>query len=103
MAGKTNDFAMVKFEEEQKPPQRNNKNQTSAEMWREFVDNTTLHGIRYVFMKRHILIRLLWLVLLLTSGGYYIFAVYRAFNESYNRPISTVCFFGDSMGNVLYL
>jgi len=28
--------------------------------------------------------------LLLTSGGYYIFTVYRAFNKYYNRPIATV-------------
>lgn len=90
MEGKTSDFAMAKFEEEQKPPKPNNKNQTSAEMWREFVDNTTLHGIRYVFMRRHVLIRLLWLLLLLSSGGYYVFTVYRAFNKYYSRPISTV-------------
>ena len=51
--------------------QHSNK-QIPTEMWREFVDNTTLHGIRYVFIKRHILIRLLWLVLLLTSSGYYV-------------------------------
>ena len=88
MEGKMNDFA--KFEERQEPSQQNKKYQTSAEMWREFVDNTTLHGIRYVFMKRHVLIRLLWLVLLLSSGAYYIFTVYRAFNKYYNRPISTV-------------
>ena len=59
-------------------------------MWQEFVDNTTLHGIRYIFMKRHILIRLLWLVVLLTSAGYYIFTVYRAFDKYYSRPINTV-------------
>lgn len=90
MERKTNDFVMAKFEEEQKPPKPTNKDQTSANMWREFVDNTTLHGIRYVFMRRHVLIRLLWLVLLLSSGGYYVFTVYRAFNKYYSRPISTV-------------
>lgn len=90
MERKTNDFVMAKFEEEQKPPKPTNKDQTSANMWREFVDNTTLHGIRYVFMRRHVLIRLLWLVLLLSSGGYYMFTVYRAFNKYYSRPISTV-------------
>ncbi|KAL9970020.1 hypothetical protein ACROYT_G022329 [Oculina patagonica] len=74
----------------QETSQLNSVSQTSAEMWREFVDNTTLHGIRYVFMKRHILIRLLWLVILLTSGGYYIFTVYRAFDKYYSRPINTV-------------
>ena len=55
-----------------------------------FVDNTTLHGIRYVFMKRHILVRLIWLVLLLASGGYYIFTVYRAITKYVHRPINTV-------------
>ena len=60
-------------------------------MWQEFVDNTTLHGIRYVFKKpRHILIRLIWFVLLLTSGGYYIFTVYTAFSTCFDRPINTV-------------
>ena len=87
---KTNDFPMTKIEHQQKPSQTNSDSKTSAEMWQEFVDDTTLHGIRYVFMKRHILIRLLWLVLLLTSGGYYIFTVYRAFNKFYSRPINTV-------------
>ncbi|KAJ7371670.1 hypothetical protein OS493_023698 [Desmophyllum pertusum] len=93
MAENMNDLPMTKIQEEeisQKTPQPNNNKHTSAEMWREFVNNTTLHGIRYVFMKRHILIRLLWLVLLLTSGGYYIFTVYRAFTKYYNRPINTV-------------
>ena len=60
-------------------------------MWQEFVDNTTLHGVRYVFKKpRHILIRLIWFVLLLTSGGYYIFTVYTAFITYFDRPINTV-------------
>ena len=90
MAEKTNDFQMTKIEREQKPPQTNSKSKSSANMWREFVDETTLHGIRYVSMKRHILIRLLWLVLLLTSGGYYSFTVYRAFNKYYSHPINTV-------------
>ena len=73
----------------QKETQHINK-QIPAELWREFVDNTTLHGIRYVFMKRHILIRLLWLVLLLISGGYYVSIVYGAINKYYDRPINTV-------------
>ena len=71
-------------------PEEETSQKTRGQMWWEFMDNTTLHGIRYVFMKRHIIIRLLWIVLLLTSGGYYIFTVYRAFNKYYNRPINTV-------------
>ncbi|KAL9970021.1 hypothetical protein ACROYT_G022330 [Oculina patagonica] len=90
MAQKTNDFPMTISEQEQKPTQVHDDSRTSPVTWQEFVDNTTLHGIRYVFMKRHILIRLLWLVLLLTSGGYYSFTVYRAFNKYYSRPINTV-------------
>lgn len=34
---------------------QNNNKQIPTEVWREFVDNTTLHGIRYVFIKRHII------------------------------------------------
>ena len=90
MAEKTNEFATTGTAEEQKPRQPNAESKTSADKWREFVDSTTLHGIRYVFMKRHVLIRLLWLVLLLTSGGYYILTVYIAFNKYFSRPISTV-------------
>ena len=73
----------------QKEAQHINK-EIPTEMWREFVDNSTMHGIRYVFIKRHILIRLLWLVLLLTSGGYYVSMVYGAINKYYDRPINTV-------------
>ena len=54
------------------------------------MSNTTLHGIRYVFTKRHIVIRLTWMILLLTSAGYYILTVYEAVNKFYSRPINTV-------------
>ena len=47
--------------------------QQSTEMWRKFTDYTTLHGIRYVFMKRHIIVRLMWIVTMLIAGGYYVF------------------------------
>ena len=59
-------------------------------MWQEFVNNTTLHAIRYVFLKRPLLPRLLWLLLLLISGGYYILTVYLAFSKFFARPINTV-------------
>ena len=73
----------------QKETQHINK-ENPTEMWREFVDNTTMRGIRYVFMKRHILVRLLWLVLLLTSGGCYVSMVYDAINKYYDHPINIV-------------
>lgn len=59
-------------------------------MWQEFVDSTTLHGLKFIFIKRHILVRLIWVVLLMTSAGYYISTVYRAFNKYYSRQINTV-------------
>ena len=93
MSAELNELAMSKLSREelsQTTPSPNNNAKTSAEMWKEFADNTTLHGIRYVFMKRHIVIRLIWLVLLLTSGGYYIFTVYKAFTKFYSRPVNTV-------------
>ena len=93
MSTKLNDIAMSKLSREelsQTAPSPDNNAKTSAEMWKEFADNTTLHGIRYVFMKRHIVIRLIWLLLLLTAGGYYIFTVYRAFTKFYSRPVNTV-------------
>ena len=68
----------------------NGDKRKSLEMWREFTEDTTLHGIRYVFMKRHFVIRLIWFVLLLASGGYYLFLVYSAFDKFYSRPITTV-------------
>ena len=33
------------------------KSQSPRYMVKEFVDNTTLHGIRYAFMERHFLVR----------------------------------------------
>ena len=68
----------------------NDNTQTSTVIWREFVDSTTLHGIRYVFMKRQIFIRLIWMVLLMSSGGYYIFTVYGGFTKYYGRPVTTL-------------
>ena len=91
----TNDFWMTTIPQETFPKEKampNNKNnsQSSSEVWRDFTDNTTLHGIRYVFMRRHILVRLIWILLLLASGGYYVFVVYNAFSKYYGRPINTV-------------
>ena len=77
-------------EHSQDKPQPNDNHQSPEEMWQEFTDNTTLHGIRHIFTKYHILVRLIWLMLLLASGGYYISTVYRAFNKYYNRPIHTI-------------
>ena len=57
---------------------------------KEFVDNTTLHGIRYAFMERHFLVRFIWAVLVLISGAYYLYTVRTAFQKYYDRPVNTV-------------
>ena len=44
-------------------------NNTAQSRWQEFADNTTLHGLYYVFEKRHILFRLAWIVLLLATSS----------------------------------
>ncbi|PFX24157.1 Acid-sensing ion channel 1 [Stylophora pistillata] len=67
-----------------------NNAQSSTDIWREFVNGTTLHGIRYVFMRRQIFIRLIWMIMLLSSGGYYISTVYGAFAKYYDRPVTTL-------------
>ena len=91
---RNNGFSMTKIPEDGTPSQEKvvvtSKSQTAGEMWHEFVNSTNLHGIRYVFLKRPLVLRLIWLVILLTSGGYYIFTVVRAFNKFYARPINTV-------------
>lgn len=68
---------------------RNKNQQRPSEMWQEFADSTTLHGLHFICMKRHILIRAIWIVLLLSAGSYYISTVYRAFNKYYSRPVNT--------------
>ena len=66
------------------------KQKPSTETWEEFTDNTTLHGLKYVFKKRHFVIRLFWVVLLLVALTYYVIIVYRAFSKYYSYPINTL-------------
>jgi len=64
--------------------------QPSTETWQEFTDSTTLHGLKYVFKKRHFLVRSIWIILLLASLAYYVLTVYRAFSKYYSYPINTL-------------
>ena len=90
MAENTNDIPTTNIETNHNPPQGNDNSKTSADMWEDFLDSTTLHGIRYVFQRRQTPIRLIWFVLLLTAGGYNKFTIYRAFSKYYSRPFNTV-------------
>ena len=57
--------------------------------WKEFLENTTLHGIRNVVSTEKPFLRMLWSILLLTSGSYYIFTVYGAFQKYFSFPVAT--------------
>ena len=58
--------------------------------WSDFVDNTTLHGLRYVFRKKFRVLRLVWLLILITAGSYYMFIVFQAITKFLSYPVSTV-------------
>lgn len=57
--------------------------------WRTFVANTTVHGLRYVFESPSRIARTLWLVLLLTAIGLYVFFVQQSLSKYYSNPVST--------------
>lgn len=64
-------------------------NAPSDTRWKEFLNNTTLHGVRNVVSSRKKLIRLTWLMFLLASGSYYFTTVYNAFDKYLQRPVTT--------------
>lgn len=60
------------------------------EVWANFVNVTSLHGIRYVFWRRPLWARLGWLVILLTFTAYFLFTAYESITKYFNFPINTV-------------
>ena len=69
--------------------ERNAENPGSL-MWREFVQNTTLHGLRYVFLRgRPKLLRALWLLLIMAAACFHLSIVYGAVSKFIARPMST--------------
>ena len=63
---------------------------TKHDTWSDFVDNTTLHGLRYIFRKRFPPLRLVWFFILVIAGSYYIFALHNAVKKYLSFPVSTV-------------
>ena len=58
--------------------------------WKEFLENTTLHGARNVTSSRRKLTRITWLIFLLTAGACYAFTVFNAFEKYFfKHPITT--------------
>ncbi|KAL9957349.1 hypothetical protein ACROYT_G038976 [Oculina patagonica] len=63
---------------------------TKYEMWKSFVSNTSLHGIRYVFWRRPLWARIGWLLILLAFTAYFLFTAQKSLKKYYARPINTV-------------
>ena len=55
----------------------------------EFIEATTLHGIRYIFARKRVCIRLLWLAILLTTAGFFLNSASKSVAKYYRFPIST--------------
>ena len=59
-------------------------------MWGSWVNNTSLHGIRYVFWRRPLWARFGWLLILLAFTAYFSFTAYMSLDKYFDRPINTV-------------
>ena len=84
-----------------KPIKPNQDNETDEEgqdvellsnyvIWDNWVNNTSLHGIRYVFWRRPLWARIGWLLLLLAFTAYFLFTAYMSLDKYFKRPINTV-------------
>ena len=59
-------------------------------IWDNWVNNTSLHGIRYVFWRRPLWARIGWLLLLLAFTAYFLFTAYMSLDKYFKRPINSV-------------
>ena len=68
-----------------------NSERKISDLKSDFIENTTLHGLRHAFKgNTPYWLRLMWLVLLLTSASYYLSSVFDGIEKYFNYPISTV-------------
>ena len=68
----------------------NNNLPSAFEIWKSFVDGTSLHGIRYVFWRRPLWARIGWLIILLLFTAYFLFTAYESLTKFFSFPINTV-------------
>ena len=66
----------------------NESRQTAPESLRSFMDDTTLHGARFLFVG-NIFRRFLWTLALISCFGYCVWQVYQAVDEFEKRPFVT--------------
>ena len=62
----------------------------TLEMWINFANATSLHGIRYVFWKRPLWARIGWLLILLAFTAYFLYTANSSLVKYYSWPINTV-------------
>lgn len=78
------------MENSQRSSENASHNATSGTKWKEFLENTTLHGAEKVTSSRRKLIRITWLILLLTAVACYFTSVINAFDKFFfKHPVST--------------
>ena len=66
----------------------NESRQTEPESMSSFMEDTSLHGIRFL-VAGNILRRLLWTLALLSSVGFCTFQMYKSFSAFHKRPYNT--------------
>lgn len=77
------------MENNQKPSENESYNVPSETKWKEFLENTTLHGARNVTSSRRKFTRITWLIFLLAAGAFYFMTVYNAIDKYFKRPVTT--------------
>lgn len=80
---------LLKMDHSQKDNDNESHNAPTESMWKEFLNNTTLHGARNVVSSRKKFIRTTWLILLLALCTYYLLSVYTAFDKYLQHPVTT--------------
>lgn len=63
---------------------------TRSHTWRDFSENSTLHGFKYIFVRRSFWARVLWLILLMTFTGYVIYSLFNSIIKYFDFPIATI-------------
>ena len=76
------DSLEVKADEEETP---------DSSKWKTFATNTTLHGLRNVVETKHsVLRRVIWLIFISCSAGYYAYFVFLCITNYLSLPIQTI-------------
>lgn len=78
------------MENNQRAIENASHNAASETKWKEFLENTTLHGARNVTSSRRRCTRITWLIFLLIAGASYFVTVLNAFDKYFfKHPITT--------------